>query len=260
MKMDLNRERLSEQEIQEKILEINQKIDEELLNPEGTDMALVDEYFRQIRELDGMPETSEAELKSELQLLYKKAGLQQKRKSPWMFRTVGRRVASVLIAIGLFSAISASVYAARAPISQFISKTYDKYIELFFDQSDVEKAPSTIETVYTLGYVPEGYVEKEYHIDQNSVRITWLNSKDEKIFFEQNILDTNIMIDNEHINYEITYIGDTKIIYSSNSAARYYYWNSNEYCFYLEISNNITHDAAINLIQSLKIKNNGGLL
>jgi hypothetical protein len=77
MKMDLNRERLSDQEIQEKILEINQKIDEELLNPEGTDMALVDEYFRQIRELDGMPETSEAELKSELQLLYKKAGLQQ---------------------------------------------------------------------------------------------------------------------------------------------------------------------------------------
>ena len=107
--MDLNRERLSEQEIQEKILEINQKIDEELLYPEGTDMALVDEYFRQIRELDGMPETSETELKSELQLLYKKAGLQQKRKSPWMFRTVGRRVASILLVIGLLSVLSARV-------------------------------------------------------------------------------------------------------------------------------------------------------
>ena len=34
---------------------------------------------------------------------------------------------------------------------------YDKFTEFFFDKSDIEKAPSTIETVYTLGYVPEGY-------------------------------------------------------------------------------------------------------
>ena len=258
--MESLKKQLSEQEIFEQILVIERKIDEELHDPEKTNMVLVDEYFRQIRELDGGPEKTKAELDAELRIIYRKAAWRKKKKVFLQFLLDGKRVASILLMVGLVSVFSVGVYAARAPIVQFLSKTYDKYIEFFFDQSDVEKSPSTIETVYTLGFVPEGYVEKEYHIDQNSVRITWLNSKDEKIFFEQNILDTNIMIDNEHINYEITYIGDTKIIYSSNSAARYYYWNSNEYCFYLEISNNITHDAAINLIQSLKIKNNGGLL
>lgn len=252
--MDLNRERLSEQEIQEKILEINQKIDEELLNPEGTDMALVDEYFRQIRELDGMPETSEAELKSELQLLYKKAGLQQKRKSPWMFRTVGRRVASVLIVIGLLSVLSVSVYAARAPISQFISKTYDKYIELFFDQSDVEKAPSTIETVYTLGYVPEGYVEKSCNITDSLTHTVWSNEKDQQIVFRQRTLNGSTTVDNEHTNWDVIFIDGKQIKYMSVGTIRDYFWSSDEYFFYLKIPDSISHDTALDLIRSLKIK------
>ena len=252
--MDLNRERLSDQEIQEKILEINQKIDEELLNPEGTDMALVDEYFRQIRELDGMPATSEAELKSELQLLYKKAGLKKQRKSRWMFRTVGRRVASVLIVIGLLSVLSLSVYAARAPISQFISKTYDKYIELFFDQSDVEKAPSTIETVYTLGYVPEGYVEKEGEISKVSTHIAWMNENNEIIIFRQRILDTSLTMDNEYADGDIMFIDGMEIVHISDGENSCYCWNSDQYAFYLKIPNNISHDIALKLIQSLKMK------
>lgn len=250
--MDLNRERLSDQEIQEKILEINQKIDEELLNPEGTDMALVDEYFRQIRELDGMPETSEAELKSELQLLYKKAGLQQKRKSPWMFRTVGRRVASVLIAIGLFSAISASVYAARAPISQFISKTYDKYIELFFDQSDVEKAPQTIETVYTLGYVPEGYEADSALVTKESAIFKWKNKNNDTITFEQNTLKGMLHIDNEDTDIILIERNGIGIYFKDKYGLKSYYWNDNEYQFCLQITDgDISIEDGVELIRSV---------
>ena len=250
--MDLNRERLSEQEIQEKILEINQKIDEELLNPEGTDMALVDEYFRQIRELDGMPETSEAELKSELQLLYKKAGLQQKRKSPWMFRTVGRRVASVLIAIGLFSAISASVYAARAPIVQFLSKTYDKYIEFFFGQSDVEKAPSTIETVYTLGYVPEGYEADSALVTKESAIFKWKNKNNDTITFEQNTLKGMLHIDNEDTDIILIERNGIGIYFKDKYGLKSYYWNDNEYQFCLQITDgDISIEDGVELIRSV---------
>ena len=252
--MDLNREQLSEQEIQEKISEINRKIDEELLNSEQADMTLVNEYFRQIRELDGMPETSEEELKSELQLLYKKAGLQQKRKSPWMFRTVGRRVASVLIAIGLFSAVSASVYAARAPMVQFLSKTYDKYIEFFFGQSDVEKSPSTIETIYTLGLVPEGYVEKSCNITDSLTHTVWSNEKDQQIVFRQRTLNGSTTVDNEHTNWDVIFIDGKQIKYMSVGTIRDYFWSSDEYFFYLKIPDSISHDTALDLIRSLKIK------
>ncbi|MBR6744570.1 MAG: DUF4367 domain-containing protein [Clostridia bacterium] len=252
--MDLNREQLSEQEIQEKISEINRKIDEELLNSEQADMTLVNEYFRQIRELDGMPETSEEELKSELQLLYKKAGLQQKRKSPWMFRTVGRRVASVLIAIGLFSVVSASVYAARAPMVQFLSKTYDKYIEFFFGQSDVEKSPSTIETIYTLGLVPEGYVEKSCNITDSLTHTVWSNEKDQQIVFRQRTLNGSTTVDNEHTNWDVIFIDGKQIKYMSVGTIRDYFWSSDEYFFYLKIPDSISHDTALDLIRSLKIK------
>lgn len=250
--MDLNRERLSEQEIQEKILEINQKIDEELLNPEGTDMALVDEYFRQIRELDGMPETSEAELKSELQLLYKKAGLQQKRKSPWMFRTVGRRVASVLIAIGLLSVLSVSVYAARAPISQFISKTYDKYIEFFFGQSDVEKAPSTIETVYTLGYVPEGYELDSQSIEREATVSIWQKKDGNSIKLNQDILTAVSTLDKEDRDIVSYNIEDIQILFKEKYGKKIYFWNTNEYQFQLYIvDDDISAEDGIELIRSI---------
>ncbi len=254
MKMDLNRERLSEQEIQGKISEINQKIDEELLNSGGTDMALVDEYFRQIRELDGMPETSEAELKSELQLLYKKAGLQKQRKSPRMFRTVGCRVAAILLVIGLFSVFSSSVYAAREPIVRFLSRAYEKCVELFFDQSDIEKSPSTIETVYTLGFVPEGYVEKSCNITDSLTHMVWSNEKDQQIVFRQRTLNGSTTVDNEHTNWDVIFIDGKQIEYMSVGTIRDYFWSSDEYFFYLKIPDSISHDTALDLIRSLKIK------
>ena len=253
--MESLKKQLSEQEIFEQILVIERKIDEELHDPEKTNMVLVDEYFRQIRELDGGPEKTKAELDAELRIIYRKAAWRKKKKVFLQFLLDGKRVASILLMVGLVSVFSVGVYAARAPISQFISKTYDKYIELFFDQSDVEKAPSTIETVYTLGYVPEGYVEKECNIGVNSVYMTWINSDCEKILFEQRILDTNITMDNEYSNCEIVLVESIQIMYMFESTVRYYYWNSNGYCFYLEVPDNVAHDVSIELIQSLKTMN-----
>ncbi|MBQ2989340.1 MAG: DUF4367 domain-containing protein [Clostridia bacterium] len=250
--MDLNREQLSEQEIQEKISEINRKIDEELLNSEQADMTLVNEYFRQIRELDGMPETSEEELKSELQLLYKKAGLQQKRKSPWMFRTVGRRVASVLIVIGLFSVVSASVYAARAPMVQFLSKTYDKYIEFFFGQSDVEKSPSTIETIYTLGLVPEGYELDSQSFEKESTVIVWQNKDGNSIELRQYTLDMMLTLDNEEADLDSFNIDNFSILFKEKYGMKTYFWNTNDYQFRLHIiDDGISTEDGIELIRSV---------
>ena len=124
--MDLNRERLSEQEIQEKICEINQKIDQELLDSEKTDMTLVDEYFRQIRELDGMPEPSEAELRSEWRQLCKKAAECEKRKSTGRFRGIGMRAAGIAAAILIAFTCTLTVSAVRDPFVSFCMNTYEK--------------------------------------------------------------------------------------------------------------------------------------
>jgi hypothetical protein len=176
-----------------------------------------------------------------------------KKPKPRYFNTLSKRVAGIAAALLIVFGCSMTVSAVRLPFVEFLSNTYDKYVEIFFDSSDIEKAPSVIETVYTLGYVPEGYVEKDYSRDLISVRTTWVNEKGEKIFFEQNVLNANITADNEHTEYEIAFINDIKI-YIFDGAIQYYYWNSDEYSFYLETPKTTARDVTIELIQSIKIK------
>lgn len=253
--MESNKKHLSEEEIQERILAINRKIDEELLDFENVDMERIDEYLCQIQELTNVPQKTEAELKADLQIIYKRADEYEKRKSFWRFDSIGVRAAGIAAAILVAFTCTMTVSAVRDPFVSFCINVYEKYTELFFDASDIEKAPQTIETVYTLGYVPEGYVEKECNIGVNSVYMTWINSDCEKILFEQRILDTNITMDNEYSNCEIVLVESIKIMYMFESTVRYYYWNSNGYCFYLEVPDNIAHDVSIELIQSLKTMN-----
>lgn len=249
--MSVNREESLEQEIQEKIAEINQKIDAELLDAKKTDMSLVDEYLKQIRALDGMPETSEEKLEAELRQLYQKADLPKRRKCYWRLGAVGCRAASILLVIGVFSIFSMGVYAARAPFVQFLSNSYDRYIELFFDQPDVEKAPSEIETVYTLGFVPEGYEKKTCEINKCYVSIAWECNEDESIIFKQRILGGFITMDNEYGDYSSEIFNDINIIYRCENNSRYYFWNSEKYSFSLEVPDSVAHDIALEIIDSV---------
>ena len=250
--MNFNTEQLSEQEIREKISEINRKIDEELLDSEKADMALVDEYLRQLKELDGMSATSEEKLDEELRLLYEKADQKKQRKTYFAFCTVGRRVAAVLIVVGLFSMLSVVICAARSPYVQALFEKYDKYIEIFFDPSDIENAPSEIETVYTLGYVPEGYELKSQSVDAYSVSFCWSANGFRSIEFEQYILDGKIQVDHEQS--EILRIEEDGIyIYCKEAyGLKSYYWNTNEYQFRLYIEDeDISTEEGIELVRSI---------
>ena len=250
--MNFNTEQLSEQEIREKISEINRKIDEELLDSEKADMALVDEYLRQLKELDGMSATSEEKLDEELQLLYEKADQKKQRKTYFAFCTVGRRVAAILIVVGLFSMLSVVICAARSPYVQALFEKYDKYIEIFFDPSDIENAPSEIETVYTLGYVPEGYELKSQSVDAYSVSFCWSAKGRRSIEFKQHILDGKIHVDHEQS--EILRIEEDEIyIYCKEAyGLKSYYWNTNEYQFMLYIEDeDISTEEGIELVRSI---------
>lgn len=252
--MESNKKQLSEEEIQEQISAINRKIDEELLDFENVDMKRIDEYLRQIQELDGTPPTTEAELMADLQIIYKRAAEYEKRKSFWRFDSIGVRAASIAAAILIAFTCTMTVSAVRDPFVSFCMNAYEKYTELFFDASDIEKAPSTIETVYTLGYVPEGYVEKEGEISKVSTHIAWMNENNEIIIFRQRILDTSLTMDNEYADGDIMFIDGMEIVHISDGENSCYCWNSDQYAFYLKIPNNISYDIALKLIQSLKIK------
>lgn len=145
----------SEMDVKQQILIIQDKIDKELSKPEcEIDMNIVDNYFKQIRELDGgVYEKSDEQIAKELENIYKKANKNKKKPLLWYFNTTKKQAAAILIAIGIFFGLSIGVYAAREPIVEFFLNVKEKFSEVFFNQEDIEKAPKTIETVYTLGYV-----------------------------------------------------------------------------------------------------------
>ena len=93
------------------------------------------------------------------------------KRSCWKYvNTVGKRIAMIAVVIALTFGLSMSVSAVREPVVKFFVHIYERFVEFFYDDDVVTKAPSTIETVYTLGYVPEGYELESCEIGKTMVR------------------------------------------------------------------------------------------
>lgn len=168
------------------------------------------------------------------------------------FDTVGKRVVAAVIAAVALSGGMMSVSAVREPVVEFITNVYEKFVEIIFDEEDIVKAPSTIETVYTLGIIPEGYVVNKHVIDSDSAYMSWINDNGEKLVFMQGILDGNNMIDNEDSQFELICVDGIKIAYANKNGAKYYFWNTLDYKFTLFVSQTISHDTALELIESVE--------
>lgn len=242
-----------ETDVKQEILFIQGKIDEELNKPENEiDMNLIDEYFKQIRELDGgVYEKSDEQIARELQNIYSKAAIKKKKCILWYLNTTGKRVAAIFIVIGLFFGLSFGVCAVRKPIIEFFLNVKEKFAEVFFDQEDAEQASQTIETVYTLGYVPEGYELSTSSITKYKADFVWQNQNGEYINFTQSILLGASTMDIEYSNYEIIYINDMKVAYSEKHGTTIYLWNTNEYKYFLVFSNDSLNENCSKLIESI---------
>ena len=240
-------------DIKQNILMIQDKIDEELNKPEHEiDMNLVDEYFKQIRELDGgVYEKSDEQTARELQKIYCKAAINKKKNVLWYLNTTGKRVAAILIVIGLFFGLSFGVSAIREPIVEFFLNIKDKFTEILFNQEDTEQAPKSIETVYTLGYIPEGYELSGTYITKSQVNFTWETQNGEYINFTQYILKNISTIDVEKSNLKTIYINNTKVVYSEKCGITVYFWNTDEYAFSLSVNSAITDNEIIKIIETL---------
>ena len=247
----MEQENLTEAEIRACILSIDEKIEEELTRQDA-DMTVVDDYLRQIRDLCGNTyQKSEVELEAELQAIYAQAAQRKKKQRFWLYSSVGRRVASILLVIGLVSVFSVSVYAAREPIAQCFSRAYDKYVELFFDLSDIEKSPSTIETVYTLGFVPEGYELNSQSTEIKYTVFIWQNKNGGSIELNQNTLAATHTIDTEDTE-QISFADEQQVFFKKKFGKQAYFWNTNEYQFWLYIEDDdISAEDGMELIRSI---------
>lgn len=152
------------------------------------------------------------------------------------FNTVGKRIAACIAVIMLVFGGSMTVKAFREPVVEFFTNIYEKIVEIFFDDDDIAKSPSKIETFYTLGYVPEGYEMESFEVTKHNTttKTVFVNGEDEIVFL-QYVLDTKLTMDNEDSDYKYFYIDDIKVAMIEKDDRRFLYWYYKEYAFKLSI-------------------------
>lgn len=242
----------NEADIKEQILLLQDKIDEELEKPEA-DMSLIDDYFKQIQILDGgVCLKSNKEIEEGLNQILKRDQPPKRKCILRYYNTVGKRAAAIFLIIGMFFGISLGVYATRKPIVEFLLNIRDTFSEIFFNSDAIDDAPDTIETVYTLKNIPDGYNLTERKIQKKHVTTLWVNSNQQELIFKQSCLGSNTNFDNENIDSKIIYIDNIKIIMIEKSNTREYIWNNNQYVFNIIIPDNISETEIVSIICSLE--------
>ena len=171
------------------------------------------------------------------------------------FNTIGKRVAGIAAAILIVFSCSMTVSAVREPVVEFFTNIYEKFVEIFFEEDDIENAPNSIETVYTLDFVPEGYMFESCLINTHNTEFLWIDENHGRIVFSQYLLNSKTLVDYEDTEYAICKIGDYDVIYIIKYDYITYFWNNNEYAFSLTIPLNQEFDDIIACIESVKYFN-----
>jgi hypothetical protein len=174
----------------------------------------------------------------------------EKRHTRW-FDSVYKKVVAIIVAAMITIGSGVCVYAFQEPIAEFIAEIKDKFVEIFFGEADISKAPTEIETVYTLGYVPDGYTLESSENMRIRATTIWSNGEDEVVLW-QYLISNKETFDNEISDYKTIWISDIKLNYIEKYEDKYFYWNNAEYVFELSVPNNISNDECIDIIESLK--------
>ena len=183
------------------------------------------------------------------------AAKMQKRYSshPRFVSTVRGKAAVILASIMLLLLTSVTAEALGFPVFKYIETAYEKFIELFVDRSEITEYPTTIEEVYTLTGLPEGFVETECEKDDVSVNTKWENGSAE-IKLSQELLSGKVTIDNDYSENEKIIHNGMEVYYKHISNISVVYFHNGRYLFMIYSSSNKTLDDMIILVDSINIK------
>lgn len=137
-------------------------------------------------------------------------------------------IAAVVAIIVMFTGLM-SVSATRRKAVDFIEKIFPNYISIVLTDDSKPKY-NYIETEYTISNVPKEYKLVQYLKNEFSVSVIWENPDGNQLLFEQDIISTDITIDNEHILNETDINGNKAYIYGENNNL-YIAWNDGVYWY-----------------------------
>ena len=159
-----------------------------------------------------------------------------------------RRVVAILVAAALLLTSCGIIFREE------IREVFDElFVSLYF--KDDSETPRTLEEIYTLGYVPEGYVlEEELGGALRFVHI-YANENDYSLSFVQAVIDgTELVIDSEEGYSEFVSIGEKRVYYRFSGEHHHYVWSDGKYVMSIMTEEDFPKEEIIRIIEEMTTK------
>ena len=167
-------------------------------------------------------------------------------------KPINKKMVAILVAAAvLLLAGCAIIY--RDQIRDFITNIKEFFVEIKFDEG--ENNSQTIDEIYELTYVPEGYTLKDQFVNRMVVEYIFENEEYQSMRFIQRSLDaSNFYVDIEHGDYDIINLAEYEIYYQQTDGIYCYLWNDGKYALKLNSKEELSHETLEAIINGIRIK------
>lgn len=108
----------------------------------------------------------------------------------------------------------------------------------------------TIEEVYELTYLPEGYILDTKNISYTATKFEYINSTGNYIYFEQHTIDgSEVAVDNEIGYSQIKEIKEYNVYYRFTDKYHYYIWHNGKYSFKINSTTPLSNEQIVLIIE-----------
>ena len=159
-----------------------------------------------------------------------------------------KRVVAILIAAALLLTSCGIIF--RNEIREIFEEFF---AAITFSES--ESNSDTIEEVYKLTYLPEGYILEKENIYDLCVTYKFVDKNNNVIIFEQRVFErTSFTIDSESGYSEIKEIEEYDVYYRFTAKYHHCIWNDGKYTMSIKSKTELSTEQIIQIIDGIKIR------
>lgn len=159
-----------------------------------------------------------------------------------------KRIIAILVAAALLLTSCGIIF--RNEISEIFKEFFVK-----ISYSEENNSNNTVEEIYELNYVPDGYALKKENISPLSVVYKFVDIDGNIIRFEQYVLGrADFVVDSESGYSKIIDVENYDVYYRYNDAYHSYIWNDSKYALRLKSSTPLSIETIILIIEGIVIK------
>lgn len=159
-----------------------------------------------------------------------------------------KRIIAILVAAALLLTSCGIIFRNEIRV---VFKEFFTSITFEGDESKID----TIENIYQLKYIPDGYSLEEENISPLSVTYKFVDIDGNVIKFKQSVLNnTDFVIDNENGYSKIIDIEKHVVYYRYTDAYYCYIWNDSKYALKLKSNMPLSNEAILLIIEGLVIE------